>query len=327
VKRERARLTFRTKLLASYLGLVAIAEIVAVGVLDRSLGADLVRQLDQRLEQQAHGAAAWVSARRRAHPDRETAPDEGYDRQATRLAGVVGAWITIVDARGTVVGDSELPDSERGAPDGGAVPQEIAAAQHGEVGHATRWEQSRGGQVQFVAVPAENGLVVRLGLPRSEIDTTLRNMRRRLLSASVLAFIAALGLGLVAAGVVARPLRKMTATAARVARGDYDIEPEPAAPDDFGMPSHALAAMAGELRARIGDVTSERDRLSAILASMVEGVLVVGPDLRVLAANPSASRIGGERPRVGAPVTEAIRHPALEALFGDRRPDGDLREV
>jgi signal transduction histidine kinase len=87
----------------------------------------------------------------------------------------------------------------------------------------------------------------------------------------------------------------MTASAARIAQGDYAIDVPSAAPDEFGILSRALASLASELKAKIGDLTAERDRLSAILAGMAEGVVVIDGDGIVRVANPAAERILGAR--------------------------------
>ena len=73
-------LTFRAKLLASHLLLVTAVVMLVVLELNRTLGGDLARQLDDRLEQQAKGASQWVGDGRR-HPD----------KLASRLALVVNA--------------------------------------------------------------------------------------------------------------------------------------------------------------------------------------------------------------------------------------------
>ena len=88
-------LTFRTRLLASHVAVAAAVVLMALFVLDRSLGADLAVDLDRRLELRAVGAAQWVTAGR--HPD----------KLAGRLAAVVGAGVTIVDRDGATLGDAE----------------------------------------------------------------------------------------------------------------------------------------------------------------------------------------------------------------------------
>ena len=88
-------LTFRVKLLLGYVALVAVAELLTVAALDRSISSELTAQLARRLEAQALGAVEWVSAGRNP------------DVVATRLAHVVGARVTVLDQSGRLVGDSE----------------------------------------------------------------------------------------------------------------------------------------------------------------------------------------------------------------------------
>ncbi len=230
------RLTFRAKLLGSHVGLVAAVLLIVIFELNRSLGADLRRQLDLRLEQQALGVAQWVGEGR--HPD----------RLAPRLAAVVGAQVSILDNAGTVLGDSDADEDDvPNQPNQGALP-EVRAARDGQVGHATRVSPRSGEEMNYVAVWAPDGMVVRLGVPLSGIDETLRAMRRRLLFASWLAVAAALALGLVASRVAARPLRAMTVTATRIAQGDYDVDVPQASPDEFGVLSRTLGSLAAELK-------------------------------------------------------------------------------
>ena len=116
------KLTFRTKLLASHVGLVAAVVLVTTLALNRSLGTDLTERLDDRLERQARGAEEWV--RRTRHPE----------TLAMRLAGVVGAHVTIIDLDGRVLGDSEHPDvAMPPVPNQKGMP-EVTAALEGRTG-------------------------------------------------------------------------------------------------------------------------------------------------------------------------------------------------
>ena len=112
-------------------------------------------------------------------------------------------------------------------------------------------------------------------------------------------------LGFVAARIAARPLRAMATAADRIARGDYAIRVAATSPDDFGRLAESLASLAAQLEQRIGELTAERDRLSAILAGMVEAVLVTGARGEVLVATDDGARNAGGAPppqqRVGAP--------------------------
>ena len=322
------RFTFRTKLLASHIGLVAAVVLIVILELNRSLGADLGGQLDQRLEQQAKGAAQWIGEGRR-HPG----------KLAARLALVVSADGTIFDREGNVLGDStqaaagasasSSASAAAPAPPATSVDTpEVTAAHRGDVGHATRVLAGSEDEMHYVAVPAADGMVLRIAAPLSDINATLRSMRRRLLFASALAIIAALGLGFLASRFASRPLRDMTESARRIAQGDYDILPAATSPDEFGVLAESLTSLAAQLKARIGDLTAERDRLSAILAGMVEGVLVVGADGRVVLANPAAAQIvgGGSAPLSGMRLDDAVKPKALRDFIDDGAKSADVRE-
>ncbi len=203
---ERAvRLSFRTKLLVSYVALVAFVVLLVSVELNRSLGADLVRQLDARLAAQADGAAQWIGSGR--HPN----------RLAGRLASVVGAEIALIDRGGAVLGyadprsgppsavaGADTPDAKApDLPDQNDQP-EVRAAREAGRGFATRAASPSGEAMRYVAVVTGDGLVLRLGVPLAGIDETLRAMRYRLLVAAVLAMAAAVVLGLAASRVLER---------------------------------------------------------------------------------------------------------------------------
>jgi two-component system, OmpR family, phosphate regulon sensor histidine kinase PhoR len=324
---EPRPLAFRTKLLASYLFVVATVELIAIAILNQSLGDDLSKRLDLRLEQQAYGAARWVAARHEQHG--ALAEEASSDRQAIRLAGVVSAWVTIIDERGVVIGNSERTLSARHPEvNGEASMPEVVEARQDHVGHATRRSPIFEDDMHYVAVLAESGEVVRLAVPLEEIRSTIRAMRDRLIAASALAFLVALFVGLIAVRLIVRPLQAMKTTASRMAAGDYDIEVPESSPDEFGVLARSLEHLAKELKSRIGELVGERDRLSAILSGMVEGVLVVGSDRRVVIANPSAAQILGAAPPLEErSVEEVIRDPRLRDLLVDVGGEGRLTTV
>jgi two-component system phosphate regulon sensor histidine kinase PhoR len=303
------RLSFRTKLLASHVGLVVAVMVVALLDLNRTLVNDLHRQLDVRLLEQARGAAPWVGEGRR-HPD----------KLAGRLALIMKAQVTIIDRGGEVLGESS-EDAAKGSP--GAEAPELMTARAGGEGLATR-SAPGGEKMRYVAVPAGDGWVLRLGAPLADIAATADAMQHRLLFASALAIVLALGLGFVASEVTARPLRAMTGAAERIANGQYDIDLRSTSPDEFGVLSRTLTTLAADLKGRIGDLVAERDRLSAILAGMVEGVVVLDSRKNVLVANPAASTILGVRGElVGLSLDAAVSDPALrEQVAAGKLVDG-----
>jgi two-component system phosphate regulon sensor histidine kinase PhoR len=307
----KSRLTFRAKLLFSYLALVASVELITVLVLNQALAHDLVRRLDERLAQQAKSAAFWVEARREVHGGAQGSPD----RPVIRLAGVMRAWVTIFDREGKLIADSErlsgldLPHSETEDDQ-----PEVLAARNGGIGRQTRISKRHGEEMTFVAVLGEGGLVVRLGVPLSEVTSTIQSMQWRLAGASAVGFLVALILGLLAARVIAEPLRAMTWSATQLAQGNYDIDVPASTPDELGALAHALKTLASELKARIGELTRERDRLSAILEGMVEGVLVIGWGSELVVVNPSAAAILESDQKIASLLAATIAKGELSSV-------------
>lgn len=253
-------LSFRSKLLASHVALVLVVGIIAIFSLDRWLTADLARQLDQRLEEQAKGAIEWAEGGKR-HPDRIT----------VRIAKIVDAEVTLFERDGTVLGASS-PEARTD------IGEELNVAMSGAVGRATRL---RGGQeLHYVAVPGSEGTVLRLAQPLAEIQDTVAKTRQRLVFASALAVLAAIILAVVASRFASEPLREMTETATRLARGDFDA-PIPAGQDDeFGVLWRALKSLASQLKARIGELVEERDHLERLMTIRRDFVANVSHELR-----------------------------------------------
>ncbi len=244
-----ARLGFRGKLLLSHLAVVVAVVAVVILALNRTLGAELLERLDARLHAQARGAREWVSAGRarvegggdRREPEHGGGGGQGQaqrlPRIAARLADVVDARVIITDEAGHVLGDSGQPAGVDEA------------------------------DMRFVSEPIGDGLVVRLGVPMNEVRATLESMRNRILVAAAIGLIVAIGLGLLAARVAARPLAAMTASATRIAQGEYHLALPPPTKDEFGVLQRALESLAAQLEARIGELVREEKARRDFLAN------------------------------------------------------------
>ena len=121
---------------------------------------------------------------------------------------------------------------------------------------------------------------------------------------------------MVAARLVRRPIREVTRAALAMAAGDLGGRARVRGDDEITTLADALNRLAGDLSETIGTLREERDLLAGILDGMVEGVLVVDAQDRVILAN-RALRVlsmAFEDAR-GKLVLEAIRNAALkEAL-------------
>jgi two-component system phosphate regulon sensor histidine kinase PhoR len=303
-RRDPVRSSLRNRLLAAF---VVVGVLVGTGTLvaiERTLADDLVTSLDARLTRQGEAVAGWLTLA--GHPD----------RLAPRLAAVTGARLTIVGADGLVQGDS-LEPSAVGRPVGDAP--EIASVHRGERGRAIRRLGDGDRQQYLVAVPADLGRVIRLAVPLDDVLATRARMRNRLLVGAALGFVALLLLSWLFIRALVRPLQAMTRTAERLARGEYEVPTPPDAGGELGVLGHALSHMAREVKARVGELTAQRDLLSVVIGGLVEGVVVVDAAGAVVVVNDAA------RPLVGDGALPEEVGPLLARALAGEVADGELR--
>ena len=115
---------------------------------------------------------------------------------------------------------------------------------------------------------------------------------------------------------IARRYRSGDLTPTRIDFGD----------DELGMVARSMDESVQEVGRRLAQQARDRGRMEAILAGMVEGVIVVDPQGRLQIANDAARRILRlDVVGIGRPYVETIRHPAIAELVAatlfDRLPE------
>lgn len=104
----------------------------------------------------------------------------------------------------------------------------------------------------------------------------------------------------------------MLAAARRYAVGDLSRPSPDFGDDDLGQVGRAMDQAVQELGRRVEALARDRARMEAILASMIEGVLVVDEQGRLQLVNDAARRILKlESGSINHSYVEAIRHPGI----------------
>jgi two-component system phosphate regulon sensor histidine kinase PhoR len=127
--------------------------------------------------------------------------------------------------------------------------------------------------------------VLRASLLPAELAPLLAPLRTAWFAAAAIAVAAALLIALWLTGSVLRPIREMRRMASALAAGDLGYRLPLRFGDELGEIAGALQRMSGQLRERAELATREKEQLQAVLDGMVEGVLVVDPDQRILLGN------------------------------------------
>jgi len=201
--------------------------------------------------------------------------------------------LTVIGADGTVLADSE---ADPGRMDDHGSRAEILSARESGIGSSTRYSETVRREMMYVAISVrEEGEeivgYVRAAFPLVDVSRRLAHIRNVIAAIAGLSSFAALLLGFLFARRVTGPLREMTRAAIAVAGGDYAHEFEIRSGDEIGTLGRAFNTMIEQLRSRVETIALDRNKLFAILSSMVEGVVAIDREEKVLHLNLAAARI------------------------------------
>ena len=298
---------FPAALLPALLALILVAAF-AGGSLRRY---DLARS-EKGLEARARLFAREVAARD------PSAGIDGLRRICAEAAESTQTRFTIILPDGTVAADSQ---SDPDAMENHLHRSEVEAAVQGREGSAIRFSQTLFTHHLYLAVPAFRAgqveYVVRAAIPLTAVDLEIRDLQRRMLAVGVLAAAGVAVLNGWVARRLSRRLGDLTAGAERFADGELDARVSAPGIRETERLATALNAMASQLNYRMNAVIRQRNEQSAILESMIEGVLAVDAQERITNLNAAAARwlgVSADAAR-GRPLPEVVRHSALSTLL------------
>jgi len=104
----------------------------------------------------------------------------------------------------------------------------------------------------------------------------------------------------------------------RITAGQSEHRLPPYRSGEIGSLCRSLERMAGEFNERLRSIRAQRNELEAVLGSMVEGVLAVDQDERLISLNRAAADLLGlstER-SIGRSIQEAVRNTAIQQFVG-----------
>jgi two-component system, OmpR family, phosphate regulon sensor histidine kinase PhoR len=242
------------------------------------------------------------------------------------------ARVTVVDSTGRVLADSarapESLENESGAP-------EIREALETGEGQSVRVSAATNRESAYRAVRYQPGagppIIIRLSLPLEQMDSPLSELRTHLLGISLGIFLAGVLASLLFSRMLAARVERLKDFSRRVAEGDFrPLQPE-SARDEIAELGSVLNETAKRLDQEIRVLSSERNRSSAILRSMVEGVAVIDAQERLVFCNRAFSEILNvdSRAAEGRPLIEVIRNTELlglirRALHGEEGLQSDI---
>ena len=313
-------MTFQRKLFAAATVAAAIALAVA-GVLFATTTA---RRTDERIEQTLVAEARLAGdllARGAPAPravDDSQAQIAQFDPEADRIGELIEARVTFIARDGRVLGDSAEAAGAVATMENHASRPEVIDARERGLGMARRHSDTINIDMLYVAVPVVHPSIafVRVALPLSTIRQQLEGTLLATGAALGIALLSALAIGWLFSSRVGQRVRAIAAVATRYRAGDLSPARLDYGEDELGMVARALDDSVQVVGRQLAEQARDRSRMEAILAGMIEGVIVVDPQGRLQLVNDAAKRMLklDDDPPLGRHYLESIRHPAIAEL-------------
>lgn len=202
--------------------------------------------------------------------------------------------ITIIAADGRVLADSHYEISEMD--NHRNRPEVVQAVRSNNFGNEIRYSETIGEKMLYYAVPINSDGeiigILRTARPLSFIRGVLvEDIKSYLFFFVILAFITII-LGWRLTYSIVKPLETVTETAEKISEGDLTQRiPVRKYNSEIEKLARMFNYMADELEDKVTEISQEKNRIEAILESMVDGVIAVDRDGEITLINPAASRI------------------------------------
>jgi two-component system, OmpR family, phosphate regulon sensor histidine kinase PhoR len=208
--------------------------------------------------------------------------------------GTLQTRITIIKKDGTVSGDSKADISDL---ENHSSREEIQEAFYGRTGTSVRLSESINQELLYIAIPSFNykdqEYVLRVSTAIERIDNRINLINLNLIISGIIILALISLLSLFFERKMIKPIAKIQEAALAYASGKLDYYIKIDKPEDLKEVASAMNEMAGKLKTIISDVTMQRNELRTILSSMIEAVVVLDKDLKIIEINPAACRLAG----------------------------------
>lgn len=245
------------------------------------------------------------------------------------------ARITIIDHNGVVLGDTDKIAAQMEMHDD---RPEFVKALTGEPGQSVRYSQTLLRDMMYVAIPVIDNdqvkLVVRSAIPLQTMQEAINPLMSRLVLVALGALVISMIISLFVARRLTKPIEEIRQRAEMIASGDFEESIAHYRIMEIDSLADSMNRMARELQQRVATVTNQHNEQQAIFASMIEGVIAINADQKIIRINRAAAALFSIEPAdaIGQLVGEVFRHSELQdfisELLEDKEPvESDIRLV
>lgn len=306
------------KLFGAYSLFSALAALSIITILGHRQRAIVYDQVHHRLHDSAVTVLNLLDAHFSWTPNKELA------KSLQSIATDNKTRITLIAADGKVIEDSER-DPQTMENHGGRF--EVLQAESSGIGSARRDSPTLGIPMQYLAIRAgdEHSPIgyVRVSVPLDSVEAEVLSVQRLVFMTSIVVSLLSLAPMFYFLSKIIHPLTSLTTAANAIAGGELQQTVEVTRGDELGTLSEAFNTMSRELSARmseLGQTSRELQEstqlLTTVFGSMIEGVIAVDNDERILFANRAARQLldFGDRNPIGRPIWECVRNETVQTV-------------
>jgi len=291
------KLSFAKKLTASYLFVVAVTLLFTGVFLSHRLKRSFLFHLEESLSAQTKLIA-------------ENVPADPKSLQGWAIAEgqKVGGRITVIDPSGVVLADSERTAEEVHRMDNHSTRPEVQEALVQGSGESMRHSATLNEDMLYFALPLnlKRG-VIRFALPVTEVHQRVTAFQKDLLKVGAAAFLVAIGVAWMTMRKISEPLRDLLSS--------MGMETQ----DELGDLARTYSTMAARIEEKVRDLSRERTQLGAILSTLIESIVAIDHQGKLLFLNPAAKKLFGIQTEDlrGRPYLEVLRHSPLNEVLSE----------
>lgn len=316
---------FRTKLVLSYIFLIALVTGSFYLYFDHTLQKGITEESRANLASQTHLARLLVISDKQA-----TSPQQ----LAESIGTVIKARVTLIAPSGAVVGDSDVGQAQLARLENHLHRPEVQDALRNGSGSALRYSDTLRISMLYTAMSYGNGGtdgIIRLAMPLEYLASARSALHGMVGGATVVTVLVALLFSYLLSNLTTKPLRDMADAAARIGHGGGKAKIPVSSNDEIGQLAGVLNDMSERIEDQVQRLSAGKQRLDTILRSMGEGVMVTAPDGVITLVNPAFRDLFSINGEVeGKNLVEISRHPDLQEAFNDlAKPDVNelVREI
>jgi len=228
--------------------------------------------------------------------------------------------LTVILPSGEVAGDSEADPATM---DNHSDRIEFIDASREEWGMSIRTSLTLSRDFMYVGIPVRKDgkllAVVRTSIPLDVVDRAIKDIQKKIIIGALIIVLLGAVISLLVSRKISRPIEQLKEEAEYYIRGDFNYRVPLSDIEEIGSLNESMRNMAQQLHARINTITQQRTEIEAILSSMIEGVIAVDAEERIIIMNDAAGRMFGCNPsRVqGHSIQEAVRNIQLQQFISE----------